>query len=55
MVLEPDEDEVPLDPPPGFCWVTVGQLTSLVCHSNYVNVQARSLLACLNGMLAGTR
>ncbi|SHN06546.1 NDP-hexose 2,3-dehydratase family protein [Actinacidiphila paucisporea] len=55
MVLEPDEDEVPLDPPPGFFWVTVGQLTSLVCHSNYVNVQARSLLACLNGMLAGTR
>ncbi|MFG2354813.1 NDP-hexose 2,3-dehydratase family protein [Streptomyces sp. NPDC048521] len=55
LVLEPEEDQVPLEPPPGFCWVTVGQLTSLVSHSNYVNVQARSLLACLNGMLAGAR
>jgi oxidase EvaA len=55
LVLEPAEDQVPLDPPPGYFWVTVGQLTSLVCHSNYVNVQARSLLACLNGMLARTQ
>lgn len=55
MVLEPAEDQAPLDPPPGFFWLTVGQLTSLVCHSNYVNVQARSLLACLNGMLVGAR
>ena len=55
VVLEPDEDQAPLDPPPGFFWVTVGQLTSLVYHSNYVNVQARSLLACLNGMLARVR
>jgi oxidase EvaA len=55
LVLEPGEDQVPLDPPPGFFWVTVGQLTSLVCHSNYVNVQARSLLACMNAMLAEPR
>nr|ADU56138.1 hypothetical protein CA915-17 [uncultured organism CA915] len=52
LVLEPAPEQVPLDPPPGFCWVTVGQLTSLVGHSNYVNVQARSLLACLNAMQA---
>nr|AGS49835.1 FIG01043754: hypothetical protein [uncultured bacterium esnapd16.2] len=52
LVLEPEPEQAPLDPPPGFCWVTVGQLTSLVSHNNYVNVQARSLLACLNAMLA---
>ncbi|WP_217545765.1 NDP-hexose 2,3-dehydratase family protein [Streptomyces sp. GbtcB6] len=55
MVVEAGEDQAPLDPPPGFFWLTVGQLTSLVSHSNYVNVQARSLLACLNGMLARAR
>lgn len=55
MILEPAPEQAPLDAPPGFCWATVGQLTSLVRHSNYVNVQARSLLACLNGMLARAR
>ncbi|MGW0826101.1 NDP-hexose 2,3-dehydratase family protein [Streptomyces sp. NPDC002845] len=40
--------QAPLDPPPGYCWVTVGQLNSLARHSHYLNVQARSLLACLN-------
>ncbi|WIM94465.1 NDP-hexose 2,3-dehydratase family protein [Actinoplanes oblitus] len=53
LVLEPAPEQAPLDPPAGFCWVTVGQLMSLVRHNNYVNVQARSLLACLNGMLSG--
>jgi dTDP-4-dehydro-6-deoxy-alpha-D-glucopyranose 2,3-dehydratase len=55
LVLEPEEQQAPLDPPPGFIWVTVGQLISLVRHSNYVNVQARSLLACMIGMLARAR
>jgi oxidase EvaA len=52
LVLEPDPEQVPLRSPPGFCWVTLGQLTSLVSHNNYVNVQARSLLACMNAMAA---
>nr|WTB36338.1 NDP-hexose 2,3-dehydratase family protein [Streptomyces sp. NBC_00830] len=34
-------------PPDGFAWVSAGQLTSLCRHSHYLNVQARSLLACL--------
>lgn len=42
------EAEVPLDPPTGYLWVTPGQLGSLVNHSQYINVQARTLLACLN-------
>lgn len=40
-------DSVPLDPPPGFRWVTPAQLRSLARHGHYVNVQARTLLACL--------
>jgi len=33
--------------PPGYCWLTPGQLGSLTRHGRYVNVQARTLLACL--------
>lgn len=48
LLVEAHESEVPLDPPEGYRWVTPGQLTSLVRHGHYVNVQARTLLACLN-------
>ncbi|MFH8371842.1 NDP-hexose 2,3-dehydratase family protein [Streptomyces sp. NPDC018031] len=54
LVVEADESEAPLDPPPGFRWVSHGQLTALARHSHYVNVQARTLLACLNAMSAGS-
>ncbi|MGV4929393.1 NDP-hexose 2,3-dehydratase family protein [Streptomyces sp. BHT-5-2] len=50
LVIEADESQAPLDPPPGYQWVTPGQLTSLVRHGHYLNVQARTLLACLNAM-----
>ena len=52
LIIAADEDAAPLDPPPGYCWVTPGQLTSLVAHNHYVNVQARTLLACLNAIPA---
>ncbi|MFJ8697079.1 NDP-hexose 2,3-dehydratase family protein [Streptomyces roseolilacinus] len=42
-----DEETAPLEPPPAYRWVTVGQLNSLTAHGHYVNVQARTLLACL--------
>ncbi|MFD8591732.1 NDP-hexose 2,3-dehydratase family protein [Streptomyces sp. NPDC059637] len=48
LLIEADEAAAPLVPPAGYRWVTPGQLTSLVRHNHYVNVQARSLLACLN-------
>jgi len=47
LFVEATEEIAVLDPPPGFLWVTPGQLTSLLRHSNYVNVQARTLLSCL--------
>jgi oxidase EvaA len=46
MVVETD----PFPAPPDFRWVTPVQLSALVQHSNYVNVQARTLLMCLNAM-----
>lgn len=48
LIVEADEASAPTAPPPGYLWVTPGQLGSLVRHSHYVNVQARSLLAAVN-------
>ncbi|MBT2426320.1 NDP-hexose 2,3-dehydratase family protein [Streptomyces sp. ISL-112] len=47
LFVEADEADAPEDPPPGYQWVTPGQLSSLVQHGHYVNVQARTLLAVL--------
>src|SRR5712691_402529 len=45
LIIEAEDD---LDPPPGYCWVTTAQLTWLIQHGHYLNMQARTLLACLN-------
>ncbi|MFE3720097.1 NDP-hexose 2,3-dehydratase family protein [Streptomyces cyaneofuscatus] len=55
LLVEADEDQAPLDPPTGYFWATSAQLTMLVRHGHYVNVQGRTLLACLNAMRAYTR
>ncbi|MHA6805898.1 NDP-hexose 2,3-dehydratase family protein [Salinifilum ghardaiensis] len=36
----------PIDPP-GFLWLSIPQVEALVQHSHYLNVQARSLVACV--------
>ncbi|RCV47750.1 NDP-hexose 2,3-dehydratase [Marinitenerispora sediminis] len=36
--------------PPDFRWMTLHQLTGLLAHSHYLNVQARSLVACLHSL-----
>ncbi|MFF0744456.1 NDP-hexose 2,3-dehydratase family protein [Streptomyces sp. NPDC004111] len=46
QILEVDES-FPLDVPEHFTWVTVRQLTDLLRHGHYLNVEARSLLTCL--------
>ncbi|OEV30520.1 NDP-hexose 2,3-dehydratase [Streptomyces nanshensis] len=43
-----DTEDIGTDVPPGYSWVTPDQLSSLARHGHYVNVQARTLLACLN-------
>lgn len=48
LIVEADATEAPTHPPVHHFWVTPGQLRSLVRHGNYVNMQARSLLAAIN-------
>ena len=43
-----DAEDIGPDVPPGYRWVTPAQLNSLTRHGHYVNVQARTLLSCLN-------
>ncbi|MET9000051.1 NDP-hexose 2,3-dehydratase family protein [Amycolatopsis sp. NPDC004169] len=38
---------------PGFRWMTVDQLAGLLRHSHYVDVQARSLVPCLQALACG--
>ncbi|MFG3254460.1 NDP-hexose 2,3-dehydratase family protein [Streptomyces sp. NPDC048172] len=46
LIVETDASDVGLQHPE-HRWMTVHQLTGLLRHSHYLNVQARSLLACL--------
>ncbi|AWW37570.1 NDP-hexose 2,3-dehydratase [Streptomyces sp. AS58] len=48
LFVEADEDTAPIAPPRGYTWATVGQLNSLAAHGHYLNIQARTLLACVN-------
>ncbi|WP_213456309.1 NDP-hexose 2,3-dehydratase family protein [Rhizomonospora bruguierae] len=48
LIVEADD----IDAPPGFRWLTVHQIARLLQHSGYLNVQARSLMACLQSLLA---
>ncbi|MFC5940560.1 NDP-hexose 2,3-dehydratase family protein [Micromonospora harpali] len=50
LVLECDAEPAVLEPHPDFRWMTVRQLMALLRHHNYVNVQARTLLACLHAL-----
>lgn len=47
-VIEADPEAAPRTPPPGFIWVTPGQLSDLVRGGRNVNVQARTLISALN-------
>ena len=46
LVVELPEDQ-PVETPPNYRWMTLGQLERLTQHGYYVNVEARSLMACL--------
>ncbi|WP_106396543.1 NDP-hexose 2,3-dehydratase family protein [Actinocorallia populi] len=50
MIVEASDATCAAPPPPGYAWVTVAQLSGLLRHGQYVNVQARTLLACLNSI-----
>ncbi|APU21375.1 NDP-hexose 2,3-dehydratase family protein [Actinoalloteichus sp. GBA129-24] len=42
-----------LPEPPEFRWLTLAQLEQLTQHSHYLNMQARSVLACLRSLFSG--
>ncbi|MEV0916214.1 NDP-hexose 2,3-dehydratase family protein [Streptomyces sp. NPDC049967] len=47
MIIEVGDDH-PDEEPPGFVWTALPQITWLLQHRHYLNVQARSLIACLH-------
>ncbi|PRX51433.1 oxidase EvaA [Prauserella shujinwangii] len=51
VVVEADEDD-DLEGP-GFRWLTLHQVVNLLRHSHYLNIEARSLVACLHSLSAG--
>jgi oxidase EvaA len=51
-VIEIEQGAVP-DDMPDFRWLSLRQLRELLHHSNYVNVQARSLVASMHSLWAG--
>ncbi|GLZ36311.1 NDP-hexose 2,3-dehydratase [Lentzea sp. NBRC 105346] len=46
--VSPEVRATPL--PPNFRWATLGQLADLIPHSGYLNVEARSLIACTHAL-----
>ncbi|MCX4851945.1 NDP-hexose 2,3-dehydratase family protein [Streptomyces sp. NPDC051658] len=47
LLIDADERQAPLEEPTGYRWVTPGQLSRFIQHGHCVNVQARTLAACL--------
>jgi dTDP-4-dehydro-6-deoxy-alpha-D-glucopyranose 2,3-dehydratase len=43
-------DDFPLEAPENFRWMTLNQLRALLLHSNYLNIEARSLVACMQSL-----
>jgi oxidase EvaA len=42
--------DFPIEVPDNYCWMTLRQLIDLVRHGHYVNIEARSLLACVHSL-----
>jgi oxidase EvaA len=40
-------DDFPLEVPDNYIWMTMSQIKDFIRYNNYVNVQCRTLLACL--------
>ena len=42
------EDELPIELPENYIWMTVNQLQTFIQFNNYINIQARTLLAAIS-------
>ncbi|MFE4453982.1 NDP-hexose 2,3-dehydratase family protein [Streptomyces sp. NPDC056796] len=49
LIVEAEPDRA-ISVPDDFCWLTLHQLAGLIQHSHSVNIQARSLTACLHSL-----
>ncbi len=47
MIIETESPEE-INIPYNYIWMTLGQLLSLIKHSGYINIEARSLISCLS-------
>ncbi|MFC9087292.1 NDP-hexose 2,3-dehydratase family protein [Nocardiopsis dassonvillei] len=52
MIVEADCADDPL--PPGYRWMALHQLVRLLQHSHYLNVEARTLVACLHSLFGAS-
>lgn len=41
-------DELPLELPDNYIWMTINQLQEFIKYNNYINIQARTLLSAIN-------
>jgi oxidase EvaA len=42
------KDEIPVELPPNFIWMTLNQLFTFIKFNNYLNIQARSLISSIS-------
>jgi oxidase EvaA len=52
MVVETTADVLPRD---DYCWLTLGQLHGLLAHDNVVNMDARTVISCIDPSTRATR
>lgn len=46
-------DDLPADVSADYCWMSVRQCRALLAHGHYLNIEARSLLACVHSLTSG--
>lgn len=48
MIVFDEDDEIPVELPPNYIWMTYNQIQVFLKHNNYLNIQARSLISVLS-------
>jgi oxidase EvaA len=46
-IITEADDTFPIEVPENYCWLTLNQLQTFIKFNNYLNIQARSLLAAV--------
>lgn len=48
IIIIDDDDEIAIELPPNYIWMTLNQLYTFLKFNNYLNIQARSLIAAIS-------